>query len=72
MHDAITFHNPRLHYAVLLLMPGRMPAKWCDAVCSVGMSKFIKPNVVVEWSALLFRIREMPALNLGQETAYSN
>jgi hypothetical protein len=30
----------------------------------------IRPNVMVEWLALLLRIREVPGSNLGPETGY--
>jgi hypothetical protein len=32
----------------------------------------LPPNVVVEWLALLLRIREVPRSNLGPETGYPN
>jgi hypothetical protein len=51
-----------------MFMLGWIPAKLCDAACTAGMSDCIKQNVIVEWSALLFRIQEMPSSNPGQET----
>jgi hypothetical protein len=38
----------------------------------MDMTLIVGPNVVVEWLVFLLRIWEVPGLNLGPETSYSD